>query len=253
MDITEKAYEAIMTVHPDTRAINIKGQQIALSLIGKVLSREEYDKQYPQKQTPQRATHNAAKSLDEIVADFQWAAEAFQFPELPKLVYTAYSQIKQLGTVTEFEDYCKQHQALTPTGAVVPSVFTDKDGRKHTTVFAYSLFLAIWRYVLSTRGLQEYAEERSWEEIMQGEFPGYDEAKKLRARTGIMRGLEQYIAKASAAGVETPKAEATLRQMQQQTAQRVPAAKPTKSFTDFLQQTGMTNGAEAWQAFKATW
>lgn len=69
MDITEKAFEAIMSVDPDTKAVNIKGQRIALSSISKILTRDEYYEQYPDKRPAQpMPTVSEAIGWDRIVA-----------------------------------------------------------------------------------------------------------------------------------------------------------------------------------------
>ena len=53
MDITERAFEAITaaSVNPDVKHIRLKGQMFALSSISKILTREDYVEQYPEKQT----------------------------------------------------------------------------------------------------------------------------------------------------------------------------------------------------------
>jgi hypothetical protein len=69
MDITEKAFEAIMSVDPETKAVNIKGQRIALSSISKILTRDEFYEQYPDRKPAQpMPTVDEAIGWDRLMA-----------------------------------------------------------------------------------------------------------------------------------------------------------------------------------------
>lgn len=54
----------------------------------------------------------------------------------------------------------------------------------------------------------------SWNDMASGNFPGYSEERRKRAREGLAKGLQKFIDRQKAKGIATHKAQALLEQIQ---------------------------------------
>lgn len=107
------------------------------------------------------------KSLAEIAQAFASTFAKYKFTDGNKLTMMTHQQMLKCQTEEDFKNFCIKHKAITPDGKVIPARYQDDKGNTQIGVFAFPFFQAIWKLIQQQRASQQYAEEKSWDQIME--------------------------------------------------------------------------------------
>lgn len=168
--LTSKQHANLKIAGLDDMITTYNGAKVKVSTIAEIYDNlEEYYATFPPKKSTD--THQKysliPQSFEDIVNEFAWATTAYQFPDMLSLVTLTHKKMEAWkGT---FEEFCIKYQALTPSGDIIPAKYTDEKG-DHSGVFAYPFFVAIHSLIEGRKEKARYAQERSWEEIGQGQL-----------------------------------------------------------------------------------
>lgn len=130
-------------------------------------------------------------AVQQLIQDFQWAARAFKFTDLEKLVVKTWANMESWEG--SFEEFCLKHQALTVEGKTTTANGVDKDGNPVQMPFAYPFFCAI------KFAIEKVVEKEDWEKAHTVDFGDpksfeniMDEAP-ISGMEAMMRGLHSYL------------------------------------------------------------
>lgn len=164
--LTQRLHSQLRQMSLDDMVETFEGSMIKVSTIAEVLTIDEYEKHYPQKQSvdAKQPYQNDLRTLEDIVAKYHWASIAYKFPNMFELVVLTHKRMTEFkGT---FEEFCVKHKALTPAGDVIPAVYTDDKGNQHSAVFAYAMFCDVNKLIQERKAKQAFASEQSWDDIL---------------------------------------------------------------------------------------
>src|SRR5579872_6795641 len=120
-------------------------------------------KQKKEQPNMQQPPNKALETFVDIVEEFQPLANKFMFGNmLPLVIKTHKAMTEWQG---DFKSFCVKHKAMTATGAICAGKYRDSKGYNRTAVFAYPFFVAVKKLIDTRKARQEYAEERSWDDL----------------------------------------------------------------------------------------